>query len=450
MATGIKDAVTAAFAYEGWTMAAIGFTCMLFAFGASTATMPLIYGQVIDEFGWSRTDATLIFTYKNISAAAMALFFVGPLFERFGLRRMMFTSFVVTGFAMIAFLWVQSLWSYCLVGVALGLGVSTVFIGAKVLVSRWFARNQGLAIAITLAGSSAAGVLFPVLGASLISWVGWRATFALLSLGIWFIALPLYLLKAKDDPREADILLEITRKPPEGDLAQKIRKADPAVSFGRVVLTPVFWVIVLCILLVAAVDAGVTQHTILFLEREAKLSTVIAAAGMSAILGVGLLAKIVAGKAFDTFSIKGISIWYLLLALSVAAAFPVQGLATLSLFVVLRGFAHGGLMAESAVIAKHRYGPRLLNSTIPVFLGFWSIGAAAGPLVLSEVYDRFGSYEYGFWLFIAASLVGAVLLYHVRPFYRERLLAIIYGAPKIVPASERRSRLRSAWVGSDR
>ena len=98
--------------YEGWTMVAIAFLCVAFGFGASTATMPLIYSDVMKEFGWTRTETTLIFTYKNIAGAAMAMFLVGPLFVRFGLRPVMLGSIIITGLGMISFLWVHSLLSF--------------------------------------------------------------------------------------------------------------------------------------------------------------------------------------------------------------------------------------------------------------------------------------------------------------------------------------------------
>jgi MFS family permease len=406
------------YAYPGWTIVLVAFVCMALVFASSTAAMPLLYGPIIEEFGWSRTQATLMFTYKNIASAVAALFFVGPLCGRFGLRRVTIGAFVTTGLAMVSFLWVNSIWSYYAAGVALGIGVATAFIAAKVLVSRWFIRNQGLALGVTLAGTSVGGMIAPLLYVMLDENVGWRLAFAALSLGIWCIALPLYLAKAKEDPSEEDLLLE-TRT----DLAMA-RGADDGVpdeSFRALLLTPMFWLIAVSLFLIAGADAGLMQHTILFLEHDAGLSTSIAAAALSGALGLGVIAKIGAGWVYDRYSLRGISIWYVLLGISVALVFSVSGVLTLALFACVRGIAHGGLMLGPAVIAKHCYGPRLMHMTVSVFMGVWALGAALGPVIPALFYDMQGTYKNGFALLIGLCFIAALALTRVRSSYRDRL-----------------------------
>lgn len=400
-------------AYKGWGTVFVSFVCIALVFASSTAAMPLIYGPVIDEFGWSRTKATLVFTYKNAASAMTALCLVGPMCERFGLRRVTVGAFVTTATAMVSFLWVSSIWGYYLAGIALGAGVSATFVTAKILVSRWFNRNQGLALGMMLAGTSVGGMLAPLAYAWLESALGWRAAFAGLSLGIWAIALPLYLAKADENPTAADLRLEPgfrhhfrPRAAPE--------HASLRAHVGGMIAQPAFWLIVSSLLLVAAADAGVMQHTALFLERDVGLTTSAAAAALSGIFALGLVAKIGAGSFYDRYSLKGISVWYILLALSIALAFSVTGALTLIVFAAMRGIAHGGLMPEPAIIAKHCYGPHLLHMTISMFIGIWALGAAFGPVLLSLLYDAQGTYRNGFLLLIVFSVIAAIMLSRVR------------------------------------
>lgn len=402
-------------------MVSVGFVCIVFVFGASTAVMPLIYGPVMDEFGWSRTEATLMFTYKNATSAVIALFLLGPMLERLGLRTVMLGSFVVTGIGMGSFVWIDSLWSYYLAGSIMGLGITTTIIGTNVFVSRWFVRNQGLAVGITLAGTSAGGMFFPFLAAALIDAFGWRFALASLSLGIWGIALPLYLWKAEENPSEADVLQETGPDLPDAGSRRGIGAAELDGKFADLLRGSTFWAIAASLLIVAAADAGVFQHTALFLERDAGLSSTLAAASISGTFGLGIIAKIGAGKFYDALSIRGVSIWYVLLAVSIALAFPVSGILTLALFTAVRGIAHGGVVPETAIVAKHCYGPRLMNMTLPVFTGIWAVGAGLGPVLLSLFYDTLGSYRGGLVLFIVLCLAAAALMCKVQPFYRERL-----------------------------
>jgi hypothetical protein len=100
---------------------------------------------------------------------------------------------------------------------------------------------------------------------------------------------------------------------------------------------------------------------------------------------------------------------------------PIQGVATLAIFVIARGIAHGGLSGDTAIFAKHCFGPRLINWVMPTLTAFHALGSAVGPVGLSIIYDHTGSYKLGFFLYAALGLLTVVALIWVRPTYRERL-----------------------------
>jgi hypothetical protein len=131
------------------------------------------------------------------------------------------------------------------------------------------------------------------------------------------------------------------------------------------------------------------------------------------------VAKGAAGWIFDRYSLRGIGFWYLLLAVSIALALSVHGALTLVLFAAVRGVAHGGLMTEPALVAKHCYGPRFMNRTVPLFIGVWATGAAIGPMIMAFAYDLQGTYRSGLLVLIAFSVVAALALRRVQPLYRD-------------------------------
>jgi MFS family permease len=183
-----------------------------------------------------------------------------------------------------------------------------------------------------------------------------------------------------------------------------------------------FWCITIGIVLIAGVDQGLYQHTMLYLTEHAGLTTRVAAAALSVTFALSIISKFIAGRFFDRFSIKGIALWYVLVALVVLLAFPVQGLVTAVVFTCARGIAHGGLISESPVIAKHCYGPRFMDKVMPILSGCWTIGSAVGPVGLALLYDNTGGYVWGFVLFVAIALTAAATLaLFVRPLYRDRL-----------------------------
>ncbi|MEO5773722.1 MAG: MFS transporter [Sphingomicrobium sp.] len=430
MATNVSSTgapIASGLTYPGWKVVAVGFIIFFFAFGGPTASMPLVYSEVIREFGWSRTEATLIYTTKGLTGAVVAIFLIGPLVERFGLKPVFIAVVTAQAIGFAAFLFVHSLWTYYLTGFLIGLGQGAVLLCIKLLVSRWFIRNVGFAGAMALAGASLGGVLFPMYIVFAMPELGWRLTFALIGIGIFVVAVPL-IVAVKQDPSEEQLLPEANRKKdsaPNPAMAEAMRSAELDITYGSLIRQPTFWFIIVSVMIISGVDQGLFQHSQLYFTKEAGLSKAAAASALSSTFLVGMFSKFLAGKIFDIFSVRGIAVWYLLIALMVVLAFPVSDLTTALIFSFALGVAHGGLVCEGPVLAKHVFGPRHMNRVLPVITGFYSLGSAGGPLVLAIIYDTTGAYAVGFMLFIVLALLSAVMLFNVKPLYRDRLRAAL-------------------------
>jgi MFS family permease len=115
-----------------------------------------------------------------------------------------------------------------------------------------------------------------------------------------------------------------------------------------------------------------------------------------------------------------------MIALMVLVAFTVSNLWTAAIFACVLGLAHGGLVCEGPVLAKHVFGPRNMNKVLPIVTGCFALGSSAGPTTLALIYDSTGSYDLGFGLFAVLSVGAAfVLTWLVRPLYRDRLRAAV-------------------------
>ena len=183
---------------DSWLIIAIGFVALVSAFSAPTFALPFVFPPVIEEYGWTREQATLLASYKFI-AGAIAAVPIGKLIDIVGARAVLIAASVLGACAMLSFLLIQDLWFYYGAGICLGVAAAGVVVGVQVLIARSIHRNQGMAIGIAMVGASAGGILIPPVVGGLIELYNWRVAVAALSLGIWLITLPLLVFALKKD-----------------------------------------------------------------------------------------------------------------------------------------------------------------------------------------------------------------------------------------------------------
>jgi MFS family permease len=402
--------------YYGWWNAVASMVCLMLIFGVPTVLLPFVYGPVIDEFGWTRAQVTAIASFKFASAALSALA-AGFLVDRFGVRKVVVGCCMVTATGMCGFLAIESLVSFYAAGIVLGLAATTIIVAVKTLMSHWFHRNQGLSLGVVMMGSSVAGIVLPFFAAPLIDAHGWRVTFALMSLGIWLVGLPLFLLVTRETPSQEELAREL-------DDATEVGTKPPSApdSLTSVLRQPMFWLIVCAVFVISFVDQSINQHSILFIERDLGLGAELAARAFSATFVAGVFAKIGFGWIFDRVSIRGIQASYILMAVGIALAFPISGILTALAFALVRGAAHGGLLVQKAIFAKHCFGPTQLGKLIGILTAVASVGYAAGPFTVGWMYDQHGNYRYAFALLLGLTIVAAALLSWVQPTYRNQLV----------------------------
>ena len=403
-----------------WWVVLASFLCIVFTFGVPTMVMPVIYSPIIDEFGWTRAQVTFVATLKFGAGAVFGIFF-GALVDRVNIRKIVVVASFVSIAGMVGFLWVQSLWQFYAAGLVLGMGSIAVMIAIKVLVSQRFMQRQGFAIGAALLGTSVAGSFTPILASELIDIYGWRMTVALLSIGIWLVALPVFLWIVRE-PAGVGVT-------PEGSTGPLPQASDPRLvaaemDFAAVLRSRSFWLIGLGVMLIGLVDQAMGQHLVLYLDKDVGLGRSAAAGILSAVFVVSIAGKLGFGWLYDKLSVKGVMCCYFLMALAVILAFPVQIMSVLVMFTIVRGLAHGGAIVDIPVLSKHCFGPKVLGKTIGILTACVTVGFAIGPPLVGYMYDTQGSYRNAFLLLIAVSVAAGVSLLGVTPTYRERVAAI--------------------------
>lgn len=387
-----------------WPLILVLFLMQVFAFGFPTFSLPFIYSGAIEEFGWTRQEAVLLTSFKFYVSAVAALM-VGRLLDIINPRYVIAVSAFLGALAMVGFSLADRLPVYYSLGILLGLNGTGMAVSVNVVAGRSFEKSTGTILGIILSGTSVAGMILPILMAPLMVTIGWRPAMAVLSCGIWLVALPAWLVLS----RKGSLIDKRLRKQ-----SFSATKTGMWNHIKELSMTRDFWFIFIGVFLIMGVDQSLIQNQVLFLQSEKGLNLGMVAWGASLLAGVGIGAKIFFGLLFDRWSILGIIICYLLLAISVGLSFTVVGIASMLIFMAVRGIAHGGLIIAGTVLLKHRYGIQNLGINLGIFLLATSIGFGFCPPFMANMADKSGSYSGAFALGTIAVFVAAILLFPVR------------------------------------
>lgn len=410
---------------NNWPIIAVTFLLVFFSFGVPTFSLPFIYDGAMEEFGWNRQQATALATAKFVIGAVAALV-MGRLLDKYSANPIVIVAACMGGLGLLCMLWVNNLLVYYVNGFLLGVAASGASACMKVVVARVFERQMGTALGVVFAANSAAGVVVPIIVAPLMETMGWRNALAVMSLGVWLVSIPAWLLLFRPGSVYAARIAVPSDHKPRGSMLA---------HFSDIARHRNFWLIACSIFLVAGVDQGMTQNAVLFLRLDKGIDIRNVAWAASLFALAGLIGKIVWGWVYDKMSIRGIQITYLITVVALLLAFPVAGVVSMMVFQAIRGFAHGGLLVDVPVLTKHYYGPRNIGLNMGIMAVFMNLGFAVGPPLLARFHDVQGTYTNGFILFIAITLVAAALLLPIRPRFWEPSEKWVKFAPQPVRAT---------------
>lgn len=403
-----------------WPALLVAFSCLLFGFSAPAFALPFLFSEVISEFGWTREQATLLASAKYLTGAVAALL-VGRFIDTTGVRNALLLTIGIGGVALISFLWTPNLTFYYLSGILLGFSGPGAMVAVKVLISRTFHSSQGTAMGIALLGTSVGAVIVPLIISALIAQFGWRIGMAGMSLGIWFIAMPMLFLaffnKSMASPDAFDKGVKAT---PEQIAHRKQERLEARLAgraaLGILMKNRSFWLIAGAVFSVAVVDQAFIQHQVLILS-DLKVPREVAALAISAIGLVGIGFRVVVGNILDSTSHKGAAALYMLLTLSSLLAFLLGNPIILFAYVVMRAAGHAAVLLDTTVLTKHAFGLKNYGTLVGLYTAIVSLGYATGPWLMGRMYDMDGSYRSAFILFAAIPVVASVLIWFMKPDY---------------------------------
>ncbi|MCY7349310.1 MAG: MFS transporter [Cytophagaceae bacterium] len=389
-----------------WLIVFSGLLVLIVINGLTTSSLSVFDEALTREFNLDRTQLKTKETV-TLTVAAIFILLSGFLIDRIGVKKLLLTGLVFMGAALGLYGFIRAPWQLYAVHVLLGLAYVTAgSVPVIILVSTWFRAQRGLALGLTLVGTSLGSAIFPPILNQFIENEGWRTTFLLLS-ALPALLLVYVFLVVRDSPAQVGGLAW-------GEtLDELLPNEDPdllhnGMEYRQAVRTPIFWLISACGLLSFFGVLGLVSNLFLHL-RGMGFEAEAAASGLSLYFVGSLTGKFLISSLSDYADI-----YKLFPASLVGLALGAAGLASLvpSLMpwaVGLTALSWGGVFTLYNVLIIRTFGLKSAGK-INGSISFWeSVGGLSGPVLTGWWFQQTGSYQQAFG-FIAAMIGTAALL----------------------------------------
>ncbi len=379
--------------------------CALVMFGMwnSYTGFGVFLPVLAQEFGWSRGVISGATSLQLLIGGVMA-FAIGALSDRYGPRRLLFLSALVSGGAFLLSSAITALWQlYLLQGLLLGVGMASSYLVPTTTVSRWFVARRGLALGILLACHNLTLITGPPVSAFLINAFGWRTTYLVLGGLVWCIALPASAFTRF--PNEGERLKSGAQWSEPGGAGEPRSAARGGVTLRRALADRRVWFLGGCWLLLGMAWMMIVIHLVSHVKDQG-VALEVASLALT-LFGVGaIVGRILFGVAADRLGTK--STFFLCSFLQVAALTWLLSTPSLaSVYLLMVGLGMGAAGTDTTVVkaAAEVFGVRSIGATVGLLNMGWRCGATLGPAVAGFIYDATRSYTLAF----ALALAGLVL-----------------------------------------
>jgi len=373
-----------------WTRLFVSLTLMTIG-GSGMYTISVVLPRIQAEFGVSRGDASLPYTFAMIGFGLGGVL-MGRLSDRYGMGVVavigsicLCMGYIIAGNA-------ATLWQFALAqGLVIGLlGTSASFAPLIADTSKWFDRRRGIALAICMSGNYLAGAIWSPVLQHFVASYGWRQTY--IGMGIFCVLtmLPLTLVLRRRAPTDAVKPAAVaTMTPPP------IPDTTDARPLG---MAPGKLQALLCMASVACcVAMSMPQVHIVAYCADLGFGAARGAEMLSVMLAMGIASRLISGWISD--HIGGLRTLLLGSVLQGVALFMflfTDGLASLYVIAAMFGLFQGGIVPSYALIVREYFSPREAGTRVGTVLMCSLYGMAFGGWLSGAIFDWTGSYRAAF------------------------------------------------------
>jgi MFS family permease len=395
--------------FYGWWITVFAFLTFGIAVGIPYYGGPFFYDYYEKSFGWSRPEITFGFPL-----AATLTLWVGPLVvPRFSPRWLIVAGTGLTALAFLGFSRMTgSLASYY--GLWLLYIVGYIFSGPiahQVIVSQWFKRRRGFAMAIVYLGVGVFGgisakfiakPLTEAFGDYRMALVGFAACFLL--------AWPIAIFGLKDRPAD------VGQHPDGAPLPPSDAKVEPK-PFSHLLRQPAFWLLLVGSVCSIGSIGSINQHMkFVFKEQgyadQQRLDALFGDATLY-ILFASIGGRLFMGWLADRYNKKYVMVaTYALVAATIPLLLLVKPGEEMMIYVfsILFGFGMGADYMLIPLMAAETFGVNSLARAMSIILPADTLGQTWFPFLIAKLRVAFGSYGPALNVVFGLAVIGALAI----------------------------------------
>ncbi|MCS6925219.1 MAG: MFS transporter [Candidatus Binatia bacterium] len=390
--------------FYGWIIVFAGLVLSLIMYGIVEA-FAVMFKPITQEFHWDRGTVSAASLVNWISFGVASLM-CGALSDRFGSRRVMVVGGVLFVAGTFLMSQITALWQlYLFFGVMIAAGRSAAGVPLTALVTKWFTRHQGLALAIAQSQNVGSAVFAP-LSVALLLHYGWRGAYIWLG-AIALLILPLTLLM-RDHETSRTPTRSVSPAAEQGGRLSAYGQL-PGLTLGQAVRTREFWTLNLMVLGCCICHSCILLHGINHMT-DAGLAASVAARVVAVMSVCGMIGKIANGVLADKIGAKwAIAFFLALQALMIPFFLGAHHPVSFYSWAVLFGIGYGGPMPVYAMLFREYFGLRSIGALLGIFFMVAAVGMGSGGMMGGVLYTLFGDYVAPFLTSTSTGLFSALL-----------------------------------------
>ena len=416
--------------FYGWYIVIIAFMANFMSVGTGFYLMNAFMEPLCETHGWTRTDISLAPGY-GVFFGLLAQMVYGTIVNRVGVRILMLLGSLVSGLAFFMLIRSQTLGQFYFYFIVLFVGNAAYGgIVANTAVNNWFIVKRGRALGLSTAGVSFSGTVLPLVAMVMILRLGIAQASLYIAILVVLVG-PVAWLVVKDWPEDQGLrpdgihpqILDGEETGLPGARSHSVFPSPGAsfVSLGkpkmqwpikRLIRDRTFWRLGIAYALLTASAVGVMSQ---LKPRFADIgfSDMTAMWLMAATAFTGALGKYVWGVICDYFDTRYVATLIAVLnGFGLVFTFIHGSLPALFLFVVIFGFTMGGVMSTYPIIIARIFGREAFPFVVR-FASLFLILQIAGYLIAGQSFDRTGSYNPAYALFLLFDLAAAALIWSI-------------------------------------